>query len=131
MRRAMLALVLPTLAVACAQTEQYTLAKLAGPTNIAAMDAAAACDNDEALGLTRTEMASTNAPRRLMANYTQAAILMDMGRSSEASQLLATAAADPGLNPDGKSASQFAEPVQPLQQAIQDKRQDLLGSRTC
>lgn len=130
MRRAAAALALLALA-ACGGPADFTLSNLAGPTNIAAIDAAAACRNDEALRLTSTEMASANPPRRLMAHFTQAAIYADLGRQGDANRVLAAAAADPEMNPQATPRPEFDEPAGALLTAIREKRTEATGSATC
>lgn len=116
---------------ACGEPADPSLASLAGPTNIAALEASVACRNDEALRLTGTEIASQDPARRLMAHYTRAAVLTDLGREAEAQRLIAAAAADPRLNPEGRDAATFGQPASAIQQQIREARIVATGTPTC
>jgi hypothetical protein len=130
MRRALPVLLLLG-AAACAPANEFTLSKLAGPTNMAAIEAAADCNTDTALALARTQSTASESTYRLMSTYAQAAILTDTGRSGEANSLLASAAKDPQLNPNGAAPADFDDGAVALLQAIRDKRQDMTGKQTC
>ncbi|MFV0245659.1 MAG: hypothetical protein ACK5IB_11645 [Qingshengfaniella sp.] len=119
------------LVLAACSPGPMTLEKLAGPSNIAAIDAAAACNMDRALLLSSGDMTSADRPRRLMAHFTTAAIYSDQGRQTEARRLIEEAAADPDLNPGAQPVTSFDDPAEALLQAIQDKREALTGKRAC
>lgn len=116
---------------ACAQSNPFSLQNLAGSRNIAAINAAAECRNDDALVLSLSELDAEAPSERLMAHLTAAAVYTDKGNTAEANRLLAAAAADPQMNPDGTPRPEFDEPSTAILQAVRDRREETTGSRGC
>ena len=115
---------------ACASATQSKLDELAGPGNVAAMDAAAMCDMDKALSLALAEENSTSPSARLFSKFAQAAIYTDTGQPDKAAQAIIEAS-DPSLNPKGLSREQMQASSDAVLEGIRGKREDATGSRSC
>lgn len=107
------------------------LAQLAGKTNMAALDAAAACKAGDALALAQKAADSKLPGERLFAEFTQAALYTEAGKTGEAAQIVDAVTKDKALNPDGASRAQMQQGADALLQTIQTMRQATTGKPSC
>lgn len=110
----------------------FTMAGLAGPDNIAALDQAAQCNNDQALALAQRAGASDQPSHALFGQFAMAALYTDAGNTAKADAAVATAFNDPEMNPDGGSTLQeMQDGADTLLEAIRQRRIEETGSATC
>lgn len=124
-------LTLPFFAAACSTDSSPSVSSLAGPTNMTAMSAAAACKPQEALAIAKGEESSSSPSARLFSQFVQAAVYEDTGNAAEADRILAETTADPSLNPSGLSRGQMDQISGSVLSGIRDERMDISGSATC
>jgi len=130
--RPIAALLAPALLAACAGGgTQPSMAGLAGEGNVAALDAAVRCEQTQALALARAEGRDAPPPRRVFSRVAEAAVLRDTGEADAAEAVLDTLAADPELNPQGRSRAEFSQAADALLSEIRRNREAALGSASC
>jgi len=132
--RVLAALAATALLAACAggpEPQSSRLTQIAGPANAAALEAAAACNNDEALALARGAAEDAPADERLFSQFIQAALLREMGDEPGAAAAIDTAAQDPEMNPEGRTREQIAQGETAIAQMLARQRTAATGSATC
>ncbi|MCA8878906.1 MAG: hypothetical protein KDA73_02900 [Rhodobacteraceae bacterium] len=125
------ALLMVTPAAAPAQSQEQAFAKLAGKTNMAAIQAAASCRTDEAMALAQKAAKSRQPGERLFAEFAQAAVYTEAGQSRQADAILDAVTRDKTLNPDGASRAQMQQGADALLETIRGLRQSTIGRRRC
>lgn len=116
---------------ACASSSPSSFASMVGAGNTAALDAAVACNMDEALQLAKREANSSRPEVQLVSQFSQAAIYTDLGQTEQAAAAVDLATSDKGMNPNGASRSDMQQGADALLQAIQGRRTEATGSPSC
>lgn len=116
---------------ACSSPQNDNLATMVGAGNAAAVQAAAACDFDEALTLAQRETGSSRAETRLFSQFTQAAIYTETGEADKAAAAVDLATSDAGMNPEGASRAEMQQGADALLQMVKGRRLESTGSPTC
>ena len=131
--RRLAALVAPALvsAALAAPAAAQDLAAMAGETNMAALNAAASCQIDEAMALAGKAAKSKKPGERLFAEFTQAALLTETGKPKDAAAIVDQVTADKALNPDKASREQMQQGADALLQTIKAMRQAGTGKPGC
>ena len=119
------------LALSACDAQQFTMSNLAGPGNVAAMDAAVACDFNRALGLAEGAK-SSGGSQRLFSHYVQYAVYTETGRSADAARAIDAATNDPETNPGGDTSRQeMVDAGDALLESVRSRREEATGSRAC
>jgi hypothetical protein len=132
--RVLAALAVTAVLAACAggtEPPSARLASIAGPANAAALQAASACNNDDALALARGAAQDAPADERLFSQFIQASLLREMGDTDAAEAAIDTAAQDPAMNPEGRSRAEIAQGEAAVSQMIAQQRIATTGSAGC
>lgn len=109
----------------------FSLSGLAGPGNVAAMDAAVACDFDQALSLAAEER-SSGGSETLFSYYVDYAVYTETGRSSDANKAIDDATRDPRSNPEPFSSRQeILDGGNAVLAGIRGRRAEATGSEAC
>lgn len=109
----------------------FTMTNLAGPGNVAAMDAAVACDFNRALRL--AEGARPNGgSETLFSYYVDYAVYTETGQSSAAADAIDQATRDPRSNPDpALSRRDILEGGEAILSGVRSRRVEATGSEIC
>ena len=133
--RALAALAITVLLAACAggpePQQSSRLTQIAGPANAAALEAAAACNNDDALALARGAAEDAPPDERLFSQFIQATLLREMGDEAGAAAAIDAAAQAPEMNPEGHPRAQIAQGETAVAQMLAQQRTAATGSPTC
>ncbi len=131
--RRLAALAAPALlsAALAAPAAAQDLATMAGETNMAALNAAASCQIDEAMALAGKAAKSKKPGERLFAEFIEAALLTETGKPEDAAAIVDQVTADKALNPDKASREQMQQGADALLQTIQTMRQATTGKPDC
>lgn len=119
------------LLAACSGPTDMTMSGLAGPGNTAALNAAVACRNDDALALAKGAANTDEPSEELFSQFLQAALHTEAGEDRLAAQAIQTATDDPQMNPDARSAESMAEGATAVLAAIRAQREAATGSPDC
>lgn len=116
---------------ACATQKSKALASMIGAGNAAALDAAAACDFDEALRLSKHEENSSRPEIQLFSQFMQAAIYGETGQSTKAAAAVDKAFTDPAMNPKDTTRQEMQDGADAVGEMIRGRRNETTGSPDC
>ncbi|MCA8883657.1 MAG: hypothetical protein KDA50_07915 [Rhodobacteraceae bacterium] len=115
----------------CATQKSKMVASMIGAGNAAALEAAAACNFDEALRLSQHEAGSERPEIQLFSQFTQAAIYSETGQAAKASAAVERAFTDPAMNPRDTSRQEMQDGANAVQDMIRGRREETTGSPDC
>jgi hypothetical protein len=118
---------------ACSASSQpLTLGALAGPGNVAALEAAVDCRLDDALRLAGLQGRAERPTYRLFSRFVQSAVYTELGEPARAAALIDEVTAGPHMNPDGAtSRSGMQNSADAMLEAIRERRAEKTGNRLC